>query len=126
MFFFVVGRSAYIPLRKHWQILNHQTEQNDNCKVSYRSSNDRESCSTSSSQSLYDKQNESITSAQNSVVYIIYGFKHSTIRKYLFHILSILLIGIPYLLIKWFKAALYIKYRKCDLSECDVVFGKTS
>lgn len=68
-------------------------------------------------------QQTSSSDTMSAVVYTIYGFQLSRIRQYLFHFISILFLGIPYLVFRWFSFGRQLKYRKCDLGECDVVLG---
>lgn len=67
---------------------------------------------------------EQQTGALNSTVYKIYGYRYSTFRFILFHIVSIGLCGLPYLLINWFPAFINLKYCKSNLNTCDFVISK--
>lgn len=60
----------------------------------------------------------------SAVVYNIYGFQSSRVRQYIFHFISILFFGIPYLIFRWFSFGTQLKYRACDLGECDVLLGR--
>lgn len=121
-------RSGYTLITRHSQILNHFNEENDIDSVESRLLNNNEDKSTISSVASEDDpitiQQNAQTNTMSPVVYTIYGYQHSIFRKYLFHILSILFFGIPYLIFRWFSFGTQLKYRKCNLGECDVVLGK--
>lgn len=127
----ISGRRNYTLLSKHSQILNHQNESYgiDKTSLKYDKESFRHESTPSSNTSCdeqisIDQSYQNELSTQNPVIYTIYGFQHSALRTYLFHILSILLLGIPYFIVKWFKTAFQLKYRQCDLGVCDVVFSK--
>lgn len=124
-------RSDYTLITKHSQTLNHFTEQYDsNANESVKKSAstfDYQSIASSSNTSSAEHLSNAQTSvtAKNNVIYTAYGFQVSALRAYLFYSLSVLLIGIPYILFKWFPLTwIRLKYRPCDLNESDKIFGK--
>lgn len=120
-------RTDYLLITKHSQTLSHHTDQIDSGDSgTYDRQSVAASSNASSTERISDNEVPACTAstALNPVVYTIYGFQYSSVRLYFFHALSILLIGIPYQLFKWFPyACLRFKYRKCDLDESDVIFG---
>lgn len=118
-------RNGYTLITKHSQTLNHlTTDQNDSIppdptKLGYNK-NDKIALDASNEQIPYQ---QSSSDTMNAVVYNIYGFQSSRIRQYLFHFISILFLGVPYLIFRWFSFGIQLKYRKCDLGECDVILG---
>lgn len=131
-----VGRREYTLITKHWQVLDHQGDQNGiNSNLSRFDTCDKEASTSSNKSSADELSNDdqikstatatnTTTSEPNPVVYTIYGFQYSPARNLFFHILSLLLLGIPYLLIKWSHFAYQLKHRKCDLAKCDIVYSK--
>lgn len=117
-------RNEYTLITKHSQTLNHLTEENDSIRtdptISGYNENDKIALDASYEQ-IPNQQSSSDT--MSAVVYTIYGFQSSRIRQYLFHFVSILFLGIPYLIFRWFSFGTQLKYRKCDLGECDVILG---
>lgn len=58
------------------------------------------------------------------IIYTIYGYRRSTVRNALFNVCAIALLGIPYLIVNWFPTFIYLRYVKCDLKDCDLIFGE--
>lgn len=94
--------AGYEEIGQHTQILEHN------------SSTDQVSTS-----------NEEISN-ENTSIYTIYGYQRTKLRLFLYHFFSILFVGIPYLLVHWFKSLIILKYRKCNLDACDVILGEFS
>ncbi|KAG8231344.1 hypothetical protein J437_LFUL012254 [Ladona fulva] len=54
-----------------------------------------------------------------------YGYKYNCIKKIVFHLLTITLLGIPLLFTHWYKEwKVYAKCKRCALSEADVILLK--
>lgn len=68
---------------------------------------------------------EFIPNAPSPVNYNAYGYKHSSIRTYIYHVISILLFGIPYLIFHSnLRLSVWFKLQKCDLGNCEFVLGE--
>lgn len=122
-------RNEYTLITRHSQTLNHLTEQNDSVSpdstISGLNENDKivSDLYFASNERIPTQQSSSDMNALSAVIYNIYGFQISRIRQYLFHFISILFLGIPYLIFRWFSFGTQLKYRKCDLGESDVILG---
>lgn len=114
------GRHGYQPIGKNWQVLNHQSLQSDLVSDKNAVEKDEIVASTASAGASDEQQADVL----NSTVYKIYGYRYSAFRFVLFHIVSIGLCGLPYLLINWFPAFVNLKYCKSDLKTCDFVISK--
>lgn len=121
----LLGRREYTLITKHCQVLDHQSDQHGiNSNLSHFPDKEMSTSSHGSCDdelSIDDRKKPTETSP---IIYTIYGFQYSNARNYVFHILSFLLLGIPYLLIKWSRFAYQLKHRPCDLVKCDLVYGK--
>lgn len=125
-----LGRSGYTPITKHSQILDHKGPESDT--TGYTSfDHGKDSSNWPHTHSASNEDITVSTSATNnqtgnliSTIYTISGYRYSAIRSFLFHVISILLIGIPYLLISWFPSLINLKYLKSELRFSDFVLGK--
>lgn len=122
-YLFCVGRHGYELIGKQWQILNHQSLQSDLSK-SPDAQHDKDEIEKDTSSTYALPSDEQPTDVLNTTVYKLYGYRYNTFRFVLFHIVSIGLCGLPYLLINWFPAFVNLKYCKSELKTCDFVIGK--
>lgn len=143
------ARAGYTSISKQYQILYHHSEydngddenkENDekNAEIdnnvinSGASTSSTSSTSSSPSSSLSSlpafthgaSSTEYIPNAPNSVTYTIYGYRHSQIRTILYHVISILFLGIPYLIAHTsISFYVWLKFKKSELNVCDIVLG---
>lgn len=113
---FVTGRRAdYIPISKQYQILNHQND-----SVEFDSGTKGSNSSSSATSSI-----DHLPNAPNPIIYTLYGYKCSTVRKCLYHMISVIFLGIPYLISNLsLSFYVWLKFSKCDLSICDIVLSE--
>lgn len=64
------------------------------------------------------------TSGPDEVTYNIYGYKQSSCRLICYHLFSILLGGLPYLLFSLYPKYSVVKFEKCPLQIADLILGK--
>ncbi|XP_031641127.1 probable cation-transporting ATPase 13A3 [Contarinia nasturtii] len=110
------ARAGYTSITRQSQILNHQC---DNIEI--ENENVPEVCSGSATSSSASSR-EYLPNAPSPVAYNAYGYKSSTIRTLLYHMISILFLGIPYLIshssLQFF---VWLKLQSCDLDSCDLI-----
>lgn len=125
------ARAGYTPITKQYQVLNHHTDydnddDNQNAGIDAHVTGVRTSsfASSSSSSSTYRPTAEYIANAPNTVTYTIYGYQHSKLRTFFYHVISILLLAIPYLIAHISTSFLvWLKWKKSNLDVCDYVLG---
>lgn len=114
-------RAGYTSITRQSQILNHQNDDNEFENLSNVCNNS----ANSSRQSSNTSSREFLPNAPSPVTYNAYGYKHSTIRTYFYHAISIIFLGIPYLIshssLQFF---VWLKLQQCDLADCEFVLGK--
>lgn len=78
-------------------------------------------------QEIYDNVlHEQHMSVGPDLYYTIYGYKKNNKTAYLYNIISIIFLGIPYLICYWFPNCKVIKYQKSSLRNASTVLGKLS
>lgn len=115
-FFFIAGRTraGYTSITKQNQILNHHNDDTDIENVT--------DISTAIPANV--SSNEYIPNAPNPVVYNAYGYQYSNLRTIFYHAISIILLGIPYLISHlYLPFYVWLKFKKSDLSVCHLVCG---
>ncbi|GLV35836.1 anne boleyn [Carabus blaptoides fortunei] len=63
-------------------------------------------------------------SCHDEIILHIYGFKQSKVLRFIYHLVSVLLLGIPYLVCSWYPHLNKVKLRKCSLRDARVVLLK--
>lgn len=115
----IPGRTGYEQLSDQWQFLDHQSLQSDANEA------DGPAATGSSSSPIFVNETASQTAnALSTTVYKVFGYRHSPVRAFFFNLVSVALLGLPYLFINWFPGLVILKHRKCCLKFCDFVIGK--
>lgn len=63
-------------------------------------------------------------SSSDEVSYDIYGYRRSSCRLVYYHLFSILLGGLPYIILNLYPKYSVLKFEKCPLQIADLVLGK--
>lgn len=113
-------RASYTSLTRNKQVLNHQ---NDDTEIEIENVSEVKSTIGSTNTNICTK--EYTPKAPSPVEYTIYGYKNSTLRTYLYHIICIALFGIPYLISRLsLQFYVWFKLKTCDLDDCDCVLSE--
>lgn len=61
--------------------------------------------------------------SEDDVTLEIFGYKKCRFYCFLFQLFGLLFLGLPHLLVAWYKQLLVLKFRRCSLKSADTVLG---